>query len=273
MTDSTSSLPADTAAQNGIRVVNMRLRIGDEINDESYLPTPRVVEAMRGRDTISVTAPPADAFYWAYHNAWDHGAESVVSLHASAHLSTVTDSALDASTRLAAPVHIVDSHSFGMTLGFATIAAARAAATGATSAQVCAVAKHRAKAARTLIYVDTLEHLSSTGHLRATTAFLGNRFAVKPLLTVSGGRVEPFGKVLGAGRAVSRLVEQALATAGERPVDVAVEHFAAREQGSDVLDQLRKRVPYGREFVLTQFSPAIGTSLGPGALAVTIAPL
>lgn len=254
-------------------MVNMQLRMGEEVIDESYVPTDRLLKAMAEKVPISTQAPVPEALFWTYQGAWANGAEAIVSLHLSSQLSPATQAALGAATHIRIPVHIVDSQSSGMSLGFAALSAAQAAAGGATPAQVYAAAQKRANAARVLIYVDTLEYLHRAGHIGSAAKFVGSRLHVKPLLTVNGGQVEPIGKVVGSERAVNKLVEQAVELAGDQPIDVAVEHFAAPNEAAELLGRLREKLPRGRGFVLSQVSAAIGSNVGPGALAITICPV
>ena len=82
-----------------------------------------------------------------------------------------------------------------MGLGFATLAAARAAADGQHGEKVEAAAADVAARSRVFFCVDTLEHLRRGGRVRPTAAWLGTALAVKPLLHVRDGRIEPLEKV------------------------------------------------------------------------------
>ena len=108
--------------------------------------------------------------------------------------------------------------------------------------------------------------------LSAVAKLFGDALSVKPLLTVIDGEVTPFDKVVGRDRALSKLVDKAVALAYGRDVDLAVEHFAAEKEGHQLLQLLQQRIPHARDVVLTQVSPAVGANVGPGTLAVTVSP-
>ncbi|KAA2267084.1 DegV family protein [Solihabitans fulvus] len=270
VTDSTASLSPALASRWNISVVQMQIGIGTTFNDESLVTTDRLLNAMHDGTPIAQEPPTPDAFFWAYQQAWGQGADAILSLHVSSRLSTTAEAAKAAAEKLRIPVQVVDSESSGLTMGFAAVAAAKAAAAGATEAEVRAVAERRMRNARVLIYIDTLEYLHRSGRIGTVAKKFGTALSVKPLLTVNDGEVEPFSKVFGADRAVGKLVDQAVQVAGQRRVDIGVEHFAAPDRGADLLAQLRRRIPGGQEFALTQVSAAIGVNVGPGALAVTI---
>ncbi|NHD17207.1 MULTISPECIES: DegV family protein [Actinopolyspora] len=272
VTDSTASLPQDLAAHWGISVASMQLRVGDELTREPRVSTDWLLRAMRNGVPVEAKAPAPDTLLQAYQQAWHDSATAVVSLHVSSRLSPATQAALQASTHVPTPVHIVDSQSSGMALGFAALAGARTAAAGGSPAEVCATAQRRAARTQVIIYIDDLEYLHRAGYIGKTAAYFGSKMAVKPLLTVRDGEVEPMDKLLGSERAVGKAVDRAVELAGEDPVDVAVEHFAAPNDAEELMTALKRKIPRGEEFVRTRVSTAIGANVGPGALAVTISP-
>ena len=83
-----------------------------------------------------------------------------------------------------------------------------------------------------VFYVDTLEHLRRGGRIGAAAALLGSALAVKPLLHLVDGHIEPLEKVRTAAKAIARLEEVAVAAgraAGR--CDMAVHHLAERRAG------------------------------------------
>ena len=108
------------------------------------------------------------------------------------------------------PVHVVDSGTTGMSLGYAVLAAARVAGAGGGPRRVMDALARRLEGSAELIYVDTLEYLRKGGRIGAAAAFLGSALSLKPLLTMKGGQVAPLDRVLGTERALRRLVEQAV---------------------------------------------------------------
>jgi DegV family protein with EDD domain len=152
------------------------------------------------------------------------------------------------------------------------LAAARVAGAGGGARRVMDALARRLEDASELIYVDTLEYLRKGGRIGAATAFLGSALSLKPLLTMVNGQVAPLERVLGAERALRRLVEAAVRKAGSRQVDVAIEHFGAQARANRVLSRLRPRLPGAREVTFTEVSSTLGVHVGPGAVGITISP-
>jgi DegV family protein with EDD domain len=273
VTDSTASLPGDVAEARGVVVVPLQVVVGEQAFDEGRQAMQQTVaDALRAFDPVSTSRPAPEAFAAAYEAAAAAGATAVVSVHLSAEVSGTYDSAVLGADQVEIPVIVVDSRQVGLATGFAVLSAAAAAERGASADDVAQAARSRAAAASSYFYVDTLEHLRRGGRIGAAAALLGAALAVKPLLTVADGRVEPLEKVRTAGRAMARIEELACAAAGDGPVDVAVQHLGAEERARALADRLRARLPGAAEVWLREVSAVIGVHVGPGMVAVSVAP-
>ena len=275
ITDSTAYLPADLVEGYGIHVVPLYVvlpgrsgREGDDIGPGD------VAAALNVRGArVSTSRPTPGDFVAAFRRALDEGAERLVSVHLSSELSGTWDAARLAAQQVGEHiVAVVDSRSAAMGSGFAVLAAARSAAAGADAATVAASAREMAAATRTLFVVDTLEHLRLGGRIGSAAAVLGSALAVKPVLHVHDGRVVPLEKVRTTARAMHRLVQRAVETAGDVPVSLAVHHLAAADRAERLAAELRERVPSVRELHVSELGAAIGAHVGPGAVGVVVAP-
>lgn len=272
VTDSTSSIPAAVAAQWGVTVVPTRVRIGEHVRAEHNVPTELLVRALEENRDVSTSAPDPAGFLWAYQDLAARGVDEVVSVHVSSRQSETYEVARHAAARSRVPVHVVDSGTVGMSLGYAVLAAARVAGAGGGPRRVMDALARRLEGSSELIYVDTLEYLRRGGKIGAATAFLGSALSLKPLLTMINGQIAPLERVLGGDRALRRLVDAAVRKADGRQVDVAIEHFGADERAGAVLARLRSRLPEVREVTVTEVSSSIGVHVGPGAVGITISP-
>jgi len=273
VTDSTAYLPDEVVQQHGIRVVPLQVVIGGTSYDEGSGVSPATVaEALRAWTPVSTSRPGPFAFLTAYEQAAEEGYTAVVSLHLSADMSGTYESAVLGARDAPVPVRVVDSRSLGMGLGFAVVTATELAATGAGVDDVAAAAEKRAAAATTVFYVDTLEYLRRGGRIGAAAAFFGSALAVKPLLHLVNGHIEPLEKVRTAARAIARLEELSADHAGDGPVDVAVHHLANLERAEALADRLRGRLPGLGALHLSEVGAVVGAHVGPGMLAVVVSP-
>jgi DegV family protein with EDD domain len=169
-------------------------------------------------------------------------------------------------------VHVLDSGTLGMSLGFAVLAAARVARSGGVVGQVLAIAGVRIARSTELLHVESLEWLRRGGRIGAAAHLFGSAFAIKPMLTVRRGEVAPLDKTVGADRALRKMVDRAVTVAGGRAVDLAVEHIGADDRVPGVVDALRDRVTNVKELLPVSVTSIITAHVGPGAMGITISP-
>lgn len=272
VTDSTAYLPAELAATYGVRVVPLHVVLGGRSYEEgTEVSTAEIAAALRRFTPVTTSRPTPQAFLKAYRSAAEAGLTGVVSVHLSADLSGTVEAAALAAAESAMPVQVVDSRSMGMGMGYAVVSAAQLAAAGASLGAVAAAARSRAAASRVYFYVDTLEHLRRGGRIGAASALLGSALAIKPLLQLRDGRIEPVERVRTANRALARLEDLAVAgiPAAQR-VDVAVHHLDALDRAQALADRLRGRLHV--EVDLVELGAVVGAHVGPGTIAVVVSP-
>jgi len=276
VTDSTASLPGDLVASHGIGVVPLHVVLdGQQYSEGVDITTTELAAALRRLTAVSTSRPSPQAFLDAYEAAAARGAEAVVSVHISSDMSGTVGSATLAAGQSPIPVEVVDSRSVGMALGYAAVSAAVAASQGLDAAAVAAIAGTRARAATVIFYVDTLEHLRRGGRIGAASALLGSALAIKPLLALSDGHINPIEKVRTAARALSRLEElslDAVGAAADRGVDIAVHHLDSPDRAADLVDRLRAKVPSATTVILVELGAVVGAHVGPGTIAVAVSP-
>jgi DegV family protein with EDD domain len=277
VTDSTASLPAELAQAHGIRVVPLQVVIGARVLDEGPDgATPEVVaQALRDFVPVSTSRPAPALFADLYRSLEAEGVEEIVSIHLSGEMSGTFESAQLAALEVDLPVHVVDSGQVGIATGFAALTAADVLSTGGTAQQAAEAALARGEAATSLFYVDTLEYLRRGGRIGAAAAIFGSALSVKPLLEIAGGKVVPRERVRTASRALARLAELAVEAAGERPVDVCVSHLANAGRAEELAATLTERLAAGlegREVMCGELGAVLGAHVGPGMVAVCVAP-
>jgi DegV family protein with EDD domain len=278
VTDSTALLPREVVEQRDIRVVPLQVVIGaksyDEGVDREASPS-TIASALREWTPVSTSRPTPAVFAAAYQQAKDDGAEAVLSVHLSGEMSGTFESAQLAAREAPLPVRAVDTRQLGMATGYAVLTAADVLDRGGSAEEAAGAALARADATTSLFYVDTLEYLRRGGRIGPAAALLGSALAVKPLLEIVDGRIGTREKVRTASRALSRLEELAVAAAADRDVDVAVAHLANPDRAEALASHLRERLAdrlSGREVSVGEVGAVIGAHVGPGMVAVVVAP-
>lgn len=278
VTDSTAMLPPDVVAARDIVVVPLQVVIGAKCYDEGVDPeaTPETIAAaLREWMPVSTSRPTPAVFQEAYEKAAASGAASVLSVHLSGEVSGTYESAQLAARQASIPVLTVDTKQLGLATGYAVLAAADVLDAGGPPEEAAGAALARASETTSLFYVDTLEYLRRGGRIGAAAAVLGSALSVKPLLTIADGRIGTLEKVRTSARAIGRLEELAVQAAGERQVDVGVAHLSNATRAEELAARLRARVADNlgnREVTVGEVGAVIGAHVGPGMVAVVVAP-
>ena len=273
VTDSTACLSAQAAAEAAVTIVPLQVVIGvDSYTEGTPEARTQLLDALRRKLPASTSRPSPEQFAAQYRALAEAGATGIVSVHLSGDLLATYESALLAAAGSPIPVEVVDSRSVGMGLGFAALAAGRAAQAGQSPAVCADIAAKRAALTSAFFYVDTLEYLRRGGRISSTRAFVGSALAVKPLLHLVDGKIEPLEKVRTSARAIARLEQLVFERAGVDKVDVAVHHLASLPRAELLAEQLRPRLAGLGEITVGEVGAVLGAHAGPGLLGVVVSP-
>ncbi len=138
-----------------------------------------------------------------------------------------------------------------MAMGFHVLAAARAAADGASLAECKAIAEKAREHTGVIFAVDTLEFLHRGGRIGGAARLLGTALNMKPILEVTGGRVEAIERVRTRSKSLNRLVELVEERiAGRQPVRLATLHANSPEDAKTILKEHLGQSKCGRKHFL-----------------------
>ena len=276
VTDSTACLSPADAEREGIVVVPLKVVIGEETFVEGCgLTGDKIAEALRAKLPVSTSRPTPEEFLEVFEKLANDGADAIVSIHLSSKVSGTLDSATVAAKRASIPVTVVDSTTIGLATGFAAGRAARARDAGGVAASMAVAARTAGESSTSLLYVDTLEYLRRGGRIGAAAAIFGGALSVKPLLTIADGKVATLEKVRTGARALARLEDLAVDAAGDDAVDVYVAHLANHDRAEQLAGKLAERLEAnldGREIWCGELGAVLGAHVGPGMVAVCVAP-
>jgi DegV family protein with EDD domain len=268
VTDSACDLPDDLIERNGIEVVPLTIRFGnEELIDRKELSTDEFWRRLADSDVLPETsAPSAGAFEGAFRRQVEDGATGIICINLSSKLSATMQSAQVAAQAVQAdcPVVVIDSLMVSMGLGSLCLTAAQRAADGDSLESIVANVTDRRNRSKLYGALDTLEFLKKGGRVGNARALLGTMLAIKPVLEVRDGVVEEAGKVRTRSKALRLLVDRVK----EGPFEnLSVLHGNAPDVDEllDLLEPLAAR----DQIVVGQIGPVIGTHAGPRVIGVT----
>ncbi|MCB0918197.1 MAG: DegV family protein [Actinobacteria bacterium] len=272
VTDSTAYLNPEQVTRSDVSVVPVQVIIEGAVFAEGLdISSAEIADAMRSNKQVSTSRPTPAQFAEAYDRLAGQGAQAIVSVHLSSEMSGTCDAARFAAKQAAVPVQVVDSRTIAMGMGFAVLDAAAAAQRGAEQEQVAAVAEDSAARSHVYFYVDSLVYLQRGGRIGSAQRLVGTALAMKPILHVADGRVEPLEKVRTRNRAITRLEDLAVADASLAPSRIAVSHLDAGATAGDLADRLRSRLP-DTPVEIGEVGAVVGAHVGPGMVSVTVSP-
>lgn len=271
VSDSTGYLPEELVPDE-LRIVPVTIVIDGRSYDEGVEVSIReVADALRRKATVTTSRPSPARFTQVFEELARTGVDEIVSIHLSRAMSATIESAEAAARKAPVRVHVVDSRTVGNALGFAALAACKAAREGAAGAEVASLAYRHAEDSRTWLVVDSLDALRRGGRIGAAQALVGSALSVKPILQLRDGMVAPSEKQRTIGRALARMAELGSQYAGDRECDVIVQHCDAGDRADDVGSTLAEKLP-NSEVRVVEVGAAISAHVGLGAVSLVVAP-
>jgi DegV family protein with EDD domain len=264
--DSSCDIPEEMADQLGIMIVPLSVRFGDEeLLDRKELSTDEFWLRCKASSRLPETAAPSPGAFQEAFLRVEPG-DSVVCLTLSGKLSATYQSAQLAADGVAdrVAVRLVDTNSVTVGQGVVVLAAAEAAAGGASLDDVVALAESVMLRTRSYGIVDTLDHLEKGGRIGGAKALIGSLLSIKPVIVIRNGVVEEESKQRTRSRSIRYLAEKVRAAG---PLDrLAVAHGAAPDIG-DLLDLLSDIHPV-HNIITVDLGPVVGTHAGPGTIGI-----
>lgn len=269
VTDSSSRLPASLADRYGITQVPLHLFLPDGTEYlEGVDEIPSDVVSTPGVTTSG--ANPQDLIE-AYRAAIDRSdGDGVVAVHMSRRLSGTWAAARLAAEELGDVLRVVDSRAAGVSVGLTVLAAAQAAAAGRHRDEVYEAAVRAAATAESLMCVQTLENLRSSGRISAASHLLGSALSIKPILHMADGVLALKERQRTMTKAIKRMIDDIVEQVDGEEVTIGVQHCHAPELAVEVHAEVLARLPKVTSSLIVDLGPVLGVHVGSGAVGIAI---
>ncbi len=271
VTDSTSDVPPDLAAEYDIFVVPAILVVnGKSLLDGSGISRDELYHQLPDMKVSPTTAAPSiGVFQQAYETLLKQGVEQIISIHVSSTLSSMYNTALLAAKAVGRQVHVIDSRQVTLGLGFQVLAAAQAARAGQTLSEIQKILADLRQRIHLIAMLDTLEYAYRSGRISWARSNIGALFRIKPFVGVVDGNVIRMGEARTRQKGIDRLYK--LLTELGALEQLAVLHTNAEADAVQVAEHFNSIVK-NRPLVINVTS-LIGVHVGPnglGFVAVTV---
>jgi len=278
VTDSVSDLPDAEALRLGIDVVPMLVEIdGASYRDGVDLSREQFYAQLVSGHVFPRTAVPGmGAFIAAYRALAEQGASDILSIHLSKRYSSVVDAAIAAAqvaqqepwcrgTR----IHVLDSGSIEIGLGWMAIEAAEMAAQGGGVQAIMDELVRLRRRIHIYAMADTLKYLRKGGRVNALVGGIGELLQIRLLVEINDGTVSQMDRARTRSRGIERLIEAAHAQQG-------VKRLAVLHSGGDItadVAYIQQRVsdllPLDQQWMMLA-TPVLGAHFGPLGLGIAL---
>jgi len=269
VTDSTSDIPENLTKGLDITVVPLKIYFGEEEFREGIDITPNEFYAkLKTFNELPRTSQPSPAdFAKCYKKLAEKGSDHIISIHLSSRLSGTFQSAVLAKNMVDITVDVVDSKGASIMIGLMVLEAAKAAKQGRDREFILSQLQEMIKNIKAYFVVDTLDYLQKGGRIGKASAFLGNLFNLKPLLTIQDGMVAPVEKIRGKTKVVDKLIERVLRDSKGRPLKGSIVHANFENFVKANYEEIKSKCNF-TELHIANMGAVIGTYAGPGTVGI-----
>ncbi|MDO4898856.1 MAG: DegV family protein [Rothia sp. (in: high G+C Gram-positive bacteria)] len=295
VTDSSAALPASCiqgmTEAGGFALVDLPVSIAGQTlagMSPGEVDAAIVTAHVQGEQVIT-SSPAPGAFLDVYEELASQGYSSIISLHLSAALSGTCDSARVAASMVDIPVAVVDSENLAMALGQAVLELYKATETLDDISAAVELAEELSDATRLFFFIPTLEALKRGGRVNPGLAMVGQMFQIRPVASVSEGKLVYLERPRTTPKAIERLTALTLEHSQQHILNSAlrkkepypVDSFVAHPTGRVVAVHFCGNLPQAEAFKeslgqvaeqaeLLPLPPVLSAHSGLGALAAVV---
>jgi DegV family protein with EDD domain len=268
--DSSAYIPAE--ALEGLPVYTIPVWLlweGDRLRDGVDIDPPTFYRRLAASKTLPTSSQPSAGEFVDFFRQVAATAEAIVCVLVSSELSGTVASARAAQAQLPElDIRIVDSRASTMAQGLMVLAAARAAAAGASADEVVAAARALMGKVYLLFVVDTLDYLHRGGRISGAKWVLATALRIKPILHFEDGRIKSLTQARTKRKALERIFDLARERLGGRAMaEAVIVDINSPEIGDGVAEQVKDRFAPAR-VSRAEVSPVVGMHVGPGAIGL-----
>ena len=272
--DSTCDLSKAIREQYGIEYVAMNYVVDDQeyvasLDWESH-PVHDFYNLMRDGKRVFTTQVPKQNYIDAFTAVLDAG-KDIVYISCSSALSGSIGTAQVVAQELSekypeASINCIDSLISSLGQGHLLITAAQCRAEGKSAAETAEYIKSIRLQVNQCGTVDSMEYLRRAGRIKASKAFFGNLFGIKPLIISDiKGQNYAYKKVKGMSNALTAIAEHIVDAADGVYETLYISHADDEEAAIALRDEILALAPF-QNVIFGYIGPIVGASVGPGTL-------
>ena len=276
--DSTCDLNKSLREQFQIEYVPMNYVVDDQeyvasLDWESH-PVHDFYNLMRDGKRVFTTQVPKQSYIDSFTAAIEAG-KDILYISCSSALSGSVGTAQVVAKELSeqypdANIYCVDSLNSSLGQGQMLIMASQYRAEGKSAAETAAYIESIRLKVSQHATVDSMEYLRRAGRIKASKAFFGNLFGIKPIIISDiKGQNYAYKKVKGAANARAAIAQSVLEAADGVYETLYISHADDEEAALALKEEILAVAPF-KNVVFGYIGPIVGASVGPGTVVAYV---
>ncbi len=272
--DSTCDLDKELREKYGIDYVAMNFSIDDKEYvaslDWETFSVKEHYDIMRAGKRVFTNQVPQNVYYESFKAALEEG-KDILYISCSSALSASINTGIIVAKELKkefpeAEICCVDSLISSLGQGYLLIEASKQRAKGLSVTETAKYIEDIRLKVNQFGTVDSMEYLRRAGRIKASKAFFGNLFGVKPIIISDiKGQNFAYKKVKGTAKARAAIAEDVVEAANGVYDTLLIAHADCLDEALLLRDEILKRAEF-KEVILGYIGPIVGASVGPGTV-------
>lgn len=190
VTDSTSDLPQSFLQQHDVHVIPLNITIDQtSYTDQLDITSDEFLKRLEAGADTKTSQPAIGQFIETYDNFGADGSK-IISIHMTSQLSGTYQTAVQASHMSDSDVTVVDSQSISFGLGYQIKYLIEWTRQGLTVDEILKKIRHLQDDTKLFVVIGQLSQLIKGGRISKTKGLIGNMIKIKPIGTLTDGRLE-----------------------------------------------------------------------------------
>ena len=273
--DDNAGYTPEEALKEGIYLVRMPIIIdGEEYYENRNIDYDTFYNKLENDANISTSQPSIGEILELW-NELLKDYDQIVHMPMSSGLSATCETAKGLAKDYGGKVFVVDNHRISVTLKSAVNDAKKLIEQGKNGQEIKEYLEKTAYESKIFIMVNTLKYLKKGGRITPAAALVGEALHLKPVLTITGGKLDAFKKCIGVKKSKKAMIE---AIKKEREntfkdvpndeLDLAFAYTKDYDLAVEFALQAKKEFGFDTHQAIDPLSLSVATHTGPGVIGI-----
>jgi DegV family protein with EDD domain len=272
--DSTCNLSPETLEKYKIRIAPISIQFADETYEEDIdIDRDTFYRKIEEMGIIPTTSQPTPAWFTKFYEEADPEKDEILVIAITQKHSGTYDSAILAKSMVPnVNVTVFDSATISLGTGWMVLEAARAIEEGKDMSAIVKRLEQIRETGTLFLTPAVLKYLQMSGRVGKLQGALASLLNLKPIIALKDGALAAMENVRTRGKSLERLITLTEEAHGNKPVNIAVIHARAEEEGKALLETAQQRFDV-QEVLFGDLVASLAVHGGPGVIGFFAYPI